>query len=261
MLLALAQVRPAADPDESVTRCESAIAEAAGNGAHIVCFPEAYMPGYRGNGYEPPAVSDDWLMAACKRIATAAKRSRIAVIGGTERLAGTKPVITSLIVDSSGETLGFQDKVQIAPEEESTYAAGSGRRVFTTGPLTFGVVTCHEGFRYPETTRWAARHGAQVVFHPHFLPPEPGLSIPSTFGDGRNSFYEKSMSCRAAENACYFASVNCAIVGSPTTSAVINPDASLNAFQAYGVEGVLIAEIDLAVASRIYARRQRSLPD
>jgi len=31
---------------------------------------------------------------------------------------------------------------------------GSERRVFQAGPLTFGVVICHEGWRYPETARW-----------------------------------------------------------------------------------------------------------
>jgi predicted amidohydrolase len=28
------------------------------------------------------------------------------------------------------------------------------------------VTICHEGWRYPEGVRWAARRGAQVVFHP-----------------------------------------------------------------------------------------------
>ena len=31
------------------------------------------------------------------------------------------------------------------------------------GALTFGVAICHEGWRYPETVRWAARRGAHVV--------------------------------------------------------------------------------------------------
>ena len=57
---------------------------------------------------------------------------------------------------------------------------GSERRVFQAGPLTFGVVICHEGWRYPETARWAARRGAQVVFHPHFSEAAPGSYRPTT---------------------------------------------------------------------------------
>lgn len=49
--------------------------------------------------------------------------------------------------------------------------------------MTFGVVICHEGWRYPETVRWAARHGAHAVFHPHFHEAEPGSYRPATFAD------------------------------------------------------------------------------
>ncbi len=42
---------------------------------------------------------------------------------------------------------------------------------------------CHEGWRYPETVRWAARHGAHAVFHPHFHEAEPGSHRPATFAD------------------------------------------------------------------------------
>ena len=36
--------------------------------------------------------------------------------------------------------------------------------LFETGAMKFGIAICHEGWRYPETVRWAARHGAQIVF-------------------------------------------------------------------------------------------------
>ena len=32
--------------------------------------------------------------------------------------------------------------------------------------MKFGVAICHEGWRYPETVRWAASRGARIVFHP-----------------------------------------------------------------------------------------------
>jgi hypothetical protein len=44
-----------------------------------------------------------------------------------------------------------------------------------------------------------------------------------TFADPANTFHEKAMICRAAENTCYFASVNFASEGSGTTSAVVRP--------------------------------------
>jgi hypothetical protein len=62
------------------------------------------------------------------------------------------------------------------------------------GPLTFGVVICHEGWRYPERVRWAVRRGAQLVFHPHAHVAEPGSYRPVTFADPANTFHEKATS-------------------------------------------------------------------
>src|SRR5262249_35870468 len=143
---------------------------------------------------------------------------------GTERVLDGRLLISTLVIDRDGTLQGFQDKVQLDPSEEATYTPGSSRRVFQAGPLTFGVAICHEGWRYPETVRWAAQRGAQVVFHPHFHEAEPDGSRPSSFADPANTFHEKAVLCRAAENTCYVATVNYASDGSPTTSAVAGPD-------------------------------------
>jgi predicted amidohydrolase len=164
---------------------------------------------------------------------------------------------TALIVDEHGGLDGFQDKVQIDPSEEGTYAPGRERSVFRTGPLTFGVVICHEGWRYPETVRWAARRGAQIVFHPQFHEAEPGAFQPTSYGDPANSFHERAVLCRAAENTCYFATVNYASDGSPTTSAIARPDGTLLSYQPYGEEGLLVADVDLAAATGLLAMRYK----
>lgn len=69
--------------------------------------------------------------------------------------------------------------------------------------IRFPATPEEEGWRYPETVRWAVRHGAHIVFHPHFHEAEPGGYEPSSFADPANSFDEKAMLCRAAENTCY----------------------------------------------------------
>jgi predicted amidohydrolase len=168
-------------------------------------------------------------------------------------------LITALVINQDGTFAGFQDKVQIDPSEEPIYSSGLGRRVFQTGPLTFGVAICHEGWRYPETVRWAVRHGAQIVFHPHFHEAEPGSYRPSSFADPANSFHEKAVLCRAAENTCFIATVNCASDGSPTTSAVVRPDGTLLSYQPYGKPGLLIADVDLNEATGLLASRCKSM--
>jgi predicted amidohydrolase len=256
--IALANIRRAATPDESVALAQGAVAQAAAEQAAIVCFPECYVPGYRAPGTSVPPPDAAFLERAWSAVADAAVAANVAVVLGTERLVDGVPRITALVIDRDGTTAGFQDKVQLDPSEESTYTPGTERRLFRVGPLTFGVAICHEGWRYPETVRWAARRGAHVVFHPHFHEAEPGAYRPATFADPMNTFHEKAMLCRAAENGCYFASVNCASEGSPTTSAVVRPDGAVLAWQPYGKEGLLVADVDTAAATGLLAARCRS---
>ena len=255
--IALANLRYPATPDESVALAEQGIAQAAAAGAAIVCFPECFVPGYRGMGHTPPPHDPAFMERAFSAVRAAAAKAGIAVILGTERMVEGGLRATALVVNPDGSVAGFQDKVQLDPSEDSTYAPGTERHLFHAGPLTFGIAICHEGWRYPETVRWAAHRGAQVVFHPHFHQAEPGSYRPTTFADPANTFHEKSALCRAAENTCFFAMANYASEGSPTTSAVIRPDGTLQDYQPYGKEGLLLADIDLDEATCLLASRLR----
>jgi predicted amidohydrolase len=192
-----------------------------------------------------------FLERAWSVIGDAAAKGELTVVLGTERLVDGKLVATALIINQDGSIAGFQDKVQIDPSEERTYTPGTGRCVFHADALTFGVAICHEGWRYPETVRWPARRGAHVVFHPHFHEAEPGSYRPADFADPANTFHEKAALCCAAENTCYFATVNFASPGSPTTSAIVRPDGTFLRYQPYGQEGLLIEDIDLTLATRL----------
>lgn len=253
--LALANLRFPATPDDSIALAVQAIHEASVAGARIICFPECFVPGYRGLGKPVPRPDPTFLERAWSTIAGSAARAGMTVVLGTERLAEGALLATALVINQDGSIAGFQDKVQIDPSEEGTYAAGRGRHVFQAGDLMFGVAICHEGWRYPETVRWAAQRGAHVVFHPHFHEAESGSYRPSSFADPANTFHEKAALCRAAENTCYFATVNFASSGSPTTSAIVGPDGNVLRYQPYGEEGVLVGDIDLNAATRLLASR------
>lgn len=257
--IALANIRFPATPEESITLAARAIDEASTQGARIICFPECFVPGYRGVGKSVPPPDPVFLERAWSIIAEAAAKARITVILGTERVVEGGLIATALIINRDGSIAGFQDKVQIDPSEESIYTPGTGRRVFHADDLTFGVAICHEGWRYPETVRWSARHGAQVVFHPHFHEAELGSHRPTVFADPANTFHEKAALCRAAENTCYFATVNFASPGSPTTSAIVRPDGTVLGYQPYGEEGLLVADIDITLATGLLATRLRTV--
>lgn len=257
--IALANLRVPRTREESVALATSAVLEGGRREASVICFPECFVPGYRWPGQAAPPPDAAFLERARHEVAIAARTAGIAVILGTERPTGRGLQITCCVIDPDGTIAGWQDKGQIDPSEEATYpAVATERRVFTAGALTFGIVICHEGWRYPETVRWAARRGAQVVFHPHAHVAEPGSYRPKTFLDPLNTFHEKAMLCRAAENTCYFASVNGASEGSGTTSAVVRPDGTVQCWQPYGQEGLLVADLDLSTATGFLASRCRT---
>ena len=256
--VALAALPFPASPDDSVARAEAAIAEAGAAGAAVVCFPECYVPGYRALGAPVPPAEPAFLDRAHAAVAAAAARARVAVVLGTERFVDGRLRITTLVAGPDGKLLGWQDKVQLDPSEDALYQPGAERRVFEGGGLAFGVVICHEGWRYPETVRWAARHGARLVFHPHFGEAEPGSFRPTSFADPRNTFHEASVLCRAAENTVWYASVNCASEGQPTATAIARPDGTLHALQPHGRAGLLLADLDLDLATGLLASRCRT---
>jgi predicted amidohydrolase len=253
--IALANIPFPATADESVASAEDAIAEASEAGADIICFPECFVPGYRKTQTHLSHPDAVFLERAWSRISAAAEKGDVAVVLGTERVVDDKTLISALVINRDGSIAGFQDKVQLDPSEEITFVPGAGRRLFHAGEVTFGVVICHEGWRYPETVRWAARNGARIVFHPHFSEAEPDGYEPSSFADPANSFHEKAALCRAAENTCFFATVNYASSGSPTTSAVVRPDGTVLSYQRYGEPGLLVADLDMAEATGFLASR------
>jgi predicted amidohydrolase len=253
--VALANLSFPSHREDSVARAAEAITRAGAAGAHVVGFPECFVPGYRAADKQVAPPDAEFLERAWSALARAAAAARVAVVLGTERVTADGLLISALVINADGTLAGFQDKEQLDPSEERTYSPGRGRRVFEAGALTFGIAICHEGWRYPETVRWAVRQGAQVVFHPQFHQAEPGGYRPRVFGDPANTFHEKAALCRAAENTCYFATVNYASAGSPTTSAVARPDGTLLTYQPYGQAGLLLADLDLADANGLLAAR------
>lgn len=255
--IALANLPFPASGEASVDTACAAIAEAAAAGADLVCFPECFVPGYRALGAAVPPADEAWLAAAHARVAGAAGAAGITVALGTERFVAGRLRITVLVVGPDGRPLGWQDKVQLDPTEDDLYEPADSRRVFTVGDLTFGIVICHEGWRYPETVRDVVGQGARLVLHPHYSEPEPGSYRPVGYAEPANTFHEAAVLCRAAENTAWFATVNCAVDGAPTTSAVARPDGTLHAWQPHGRAGLLVADLDLDAATRALALRLR----
>jgi len=229
--------------------------ESASQKAEIVCFPESFIPGYPGMGYSNADRTDAALKSALKEACGIARKYGIAIILPMDWYLGDHVFNLAHVISSKGEVLGYQTKNQLDPTEDNLWTAGNKREIFSLNNVKFGITICHEGFRYPESVRWAAQRGAQIVFHPHFVGSNEDGVVPTEFGSKENPYYEKAMIMRALENTIYFASVNYASKYQEAATTVIAPDGSCLAHQIYGESGVLIADIDLSKATGILAKR------
>ena len=230
--------------------------DASARGAEIVCFPEAYLPGLRGQDFDVPSFERDDEFRALFEVGAHARQCRIAVILGMEHISDDGRLIAAFVFGADGQLLGLQTKNQLDPSEDRFYIPGTTRRVFEVNGVKFGVVICHEGWRYPETVRWAATRGAKIVFHPSLTGYTRGGGPKlTTFGSTDAPYYENAMRCRSIENTIYFASVNYAVPYPEAATALIGPSGECQAFLPYGEEGVLVAEIDVAAATGLIASR------
>jgi predicted amidohydrolase len=255
MIIALASPRVAKSLDDGLDKIKSLLSEASNQSAEIVCFPEAYLPGLRGQDFEvwPFGPKDE--ERAIRTVQQWAKDYRIATILGMERLTDAGRQIVALVVDSQGEIQGYQTKNQLDPSEDQFYVPGNTRQLFEIRGVKFGIAICHEGWRYPETVRWAAVRGAKIVFHPQLTGTElKGVRL-TQWGDTAAPYYERGMMMRSIENTIYFASVNYALRFQESATSLIHPSGNCQAYLPYGEEGVLVQDINLEEATGLLAQR------
>jgi len=255
MIIGLASPRVASTLDDGLDRIERLLSEAASQGAEIVCFPEAYLPGLRGQDFEVPPFDQAQQERALQAVAAWAKSYRVATILGMERFSDAGRQIAAYVIDAGGQLQGYQTKNQLDPSEDRFYVPGSTRRLFEVNGVRFGVAICHEGWRYPETVRWAAVRGASIVFHPQLTGSDSAGVRPTQWGAAGGAYYERAMMMRSIENTIYFASVNYALRFQESATSLIAPSGQCQAYLPYGEEGVLVQAIDTEAATGLLARR------
>lgn len=220
-----------------------------------MCFPEAYLPGLRGQDFEVLPFEQSEQDRALHAVSQWARTYGVATILGMERLSEAGRQIAAFVIDARGQLQGYQTKNQLDPTEDRFYVPGNTRRLFEVKGIKFGVAICHEGWRYPETVRWAAVRGAKIVFHPHHTGSDrEGVRL-TEWGSSSGPYYEKAMMMRSKENTIYFASVNYALRFQESATSLITPSGLCEAYLPYGQEGLLVQAINIEEATGLLASR------
>jgi predicted amidohydrolase len=255
MIIALASPRIASDLDDGLDRIKRLLADASAQGAEVVCFPEAYLPGLCGQDFEVWPFDRTQQERVLQTVAQWARAYAVATILGMERVTETGRQIAAFVIDAGGQMLGCQTKNQLAPSEDQFYVPGATRQLFEINGVRFGIAICHEGWRYPETVRWAAVRGAKIVFHPHHTGSDRDGVRLTQWGSASAPYYERAMMMRSLENTIYFASVNYALRFQESATCLIAPSGECQAYLPYGQEGVLVQTIKTEEATGLLAAR------
>ncbi len=257
MKVALASATFPYSIDYALLHLETLVKGAANKKANIICFPETFIPGYPLPEYHPEKSTPENMQGALKRACNIAAQNKMTVILPMDWFVDDKMLNVAFVISGTGEVLGYQSKNQLDPTEDNIWVAGNGRNLFELNGVKFGITICHEGFRYPESVRWAAARGASIVFHPHCTSSNVSGVQPAEWGHKNNPYYEKAMMMRAMENTIYFASVNYAARYQDSATSLIAPDGTCIMHQPYGEECVIVAEIDPERATGLLAKRYR----
>ena len=106
MIIALASPRIATTLEEGLDKIRRFLSEAAAQGAEIVCFPEAYLPGLRGQDFDVLPFDQTQQERALKAVAQWARTYAVATILGMEQLTEAGRQIAAL---SSMPGASFRD--------------------------------------------------------------------------------------------------------------------------------------------------------
>src|SRR5262249_12587707 len=135
------------------------------------------------------------------------------------------------------------------------YVPGNARSIFEVGGIKFGVAICHEGFRYPETVRWAAVRGARIVFHPQLTGSDRAGVRLAQCGSTTAPYYERALMVRRIQNTIYCPSASYALRFQESATSLIAPSGRCQAHLPYGQEGVLVQAIQVEEATGLLAER------
>jgi predicted amidohydrolase len=165
--VAVAQLAPVAfDRDRTIAKAVSTIEEAARNGARLVAFPEAFVPGYPYFALHLPPTQINPHVAALYResvqipspavdaLCAAAARANCCVVMGLHERRGGTLYNSQLFIADTGAILGCRRKLVPTSHERLIWGRGDGSdlNVYPTPLGVLGGLICYEHtnalFRY-----------------------------------------------------------------------------------------------------------------
>ena len=222
--------------------------------ADAVLFPECAVTSY---AYDYQSLAPAQIRDALRAVGSLAARMETNLLIGSPVFRRRKLYNCLVVFNRKGRVTYCYAKNHLTPSDEGTFTPGNAVALFELDGVPVTSVICHER-RYPELVRLAVMAGAQVLFHPNAG--MDALAVSRAKRDGRDGVV-----ARAFENAIYYVFANS--VGpqgggkwSAGDSKIVAPDEKVLALADNRDQAVIVANLDLAKATRNYAQRGLKRP-
>jgi predicted amidohydrolase len=239
---------------DNLIKIERAIQLAARQNADAILFPECATTGYT---CDFSALSPKDLAQAHSTLSCWAARHRLNVLIGSPAFYRGRLQNCLLVFDRRGQLVHRYAKCQLTADDLRFFEPGNSVALFEIDGITCTAIICHER-RYPELVRLATMAGAQIVFHPN-------AGLDSLAVSRRKRSGRDGIVARAFENAIYYVFANS--VGpqgggrwSAGDSKIVAPDSTVLQLANNVGEDVLVADLDLSMATRRYAMESMTTP-
>lgn len=252
LTIALVQSDPVwHEPQANLARAETAVHEAARQGARLVVLPEMFSTGFT---MEPDRFAEAVPGPTQARLAEVARAAGVYLVGTGIEAHSPKPRNVAFALSPGGELLATYRKIHpFSYGQESLHyvgGGGAGELLFEVDGVRCGLQICYD-LRFPEPFRALASAGAEVVV------------VPANWPVRRVRHWSALLVARAIENQMIVAGVNRVgrdpNVDYPGASAIIDEQGDTVA-QGGDREELVVGTVDLD-ALRAWRERFPALRD
>lgn len=212
--LALCQIKPSFDTDETVARAIKMVETCADNGAELILFPEMFYYPYDLLKIKSVIGKENKYL---EMLCNAASANSVYINTGSMAIVNEGKVFNrSHFIGSDGRILGEYSKCHLFDafinnstiSESALFTGGNSLTVIDTPLCKIGILICFD-IRFPEMARLYALNGVEL------------LLVPSVFNNVTGPAHWHTMLCsRAIENQFFVAA----------TSQARHPDCSYSAY-------------------------------
>ncbi len=211
--LGLLQHACGANPAANLKKTLSLAAQAARQGARIICTQELFRSPYfcQSEDHANFKLAEPIPGPSTAAFQKLAKKHKVVVIASLfEKRASGLYHNTAAIIDADGKLLGAYRKMHIPDDplyhEKFYFTPGdTGFRAWKTKYGRIGVLICWDQW-YPEGARLTALHGAEILLYPTAIGWHPGEKM--EFGANQHGAWETIQRAHAVANGCYVAVTN-----------------------------------------------------